>query len=377
LRSLALCRWSQLSGVKDAKKKSLQVTRYRTQVPPALDVLKNPQLINAALDLMLNLRGHWCLDYITGQISLVSIDKKGISLLVTWAQKASQSPLEFLETFLKNYSCLEMNENRLLLLIKEIISKLVFAQNMSSEDVSIKTLEAVEFMIKQISDAKSEKLRAEFSNLLKKIIDSAISSSPTVVIHGYFLQSLYLISQVQQLKKISQVISSKQIASTLKVLEDLCTFGGKDGISYFNLLTPALKNAYPNFDKCLADFSRTSPILLNLKNNQNSSNEINLEDTATSIYARLLPSWNDFYRDQSDRVTLSLINSDLEAASRLNGIEFLGTEGELVPYDPVSHRLRNESGSVPIKVRIIRPAIIFRRANGTFRIIIPAIVDLS
>jgi hypothetical protein len=148
-------------------------------------------------------------------------------------------------------------------------------------------------------------------------------------------------------------------------------------MQYGKMLIPALQKAYPNFNKDLADFAKTSPILLKLKDKHNSNNEINLEDSATSIYARLLPSWNDFYTSQADQGAFSMINADLEAAAKLNGVEFLGGTGEVVAFDPVSQRLQNESGSVPTNVRIVRPAVIFRRANGTYRIILPAIVDFS
>ena len=377
LRSLALCKWAQVAGVKDAKKKSLQATRYRTEIPPTLEGLKNPQLINAAIDLMLNLRGAWCLDYISSQVVQPYIDKKGVPLLANWAQKASLSPAEFLETFLKNCSSSEIDEKRLLLLIKESSSKLAFSQELTSEAASFQAMEAVQFIFNKITAIKSKKVKSEFSNLLKKIFEKVCVSHPSVVIHGYFLQSLFLVSQVPELKKIAQTIATKQIGSSLKVLEDLCALGGDEGMQYGKMLIPALQKAYPNFDKDLADFAKTSPILLNLKDKHNSSNEINLEDSATSIYARLLPSWNDFYTSQADQVTLSLINADLEAAAKLNGIEFFGNTDEVVPFDPVSQRLQNESVSVPTNVRIVRPAIIFRRENGTFRIILPAIVDFT
>jgi len=377
LRSLALCKWAQVAGVKDAKKKSLQATRYRTEIPPTLEGLKNPQLISAAIDLMLNLRGPWCLDYISRQVVQPHIDKKAVPLLVNWAQKASLSPAEFLKTLLKNCSSSEIDEKRLLLLIKESGSKLTFSQEYTSESASYQAMEAVQFTIEKIAEIKSEKVKSELSNLLKKIFEKVCASHPAVVIHGHFLQSLFLVSQVPELKKISQTIATKQIGSSLKVLEDLCALGGDDGMQYGKMLIPALQKAYPNFDKDLADFAKTSPILLNLKDKHNSKNELNLEDSATSIYARLLPSWNDFYTSQADQINLSLINSDLEAAAKLNGIEFFGNTDEVVPFDPVSQRLQNESVSVPTNVRIVRPAIIFRRVNGTFRIILPAIVDFT
>jgi hypothetical protein len=377
LRSLALCKWAQVAGVKDAKKKSLQATRYRTEIPPSLEGLKNPQLINAAIDLMLNLRGPWCLDYISSQVVQPHVDKKGVPLLVTWAQKATLSPAEFLGTLLKNCSSSEIDEKRLLLLIKESSSKLTFSQEFTSESASFQAMEAVQFTIEKIAEIKSEKVKSELSSLLKKIIEKVCASHPSVVVHGHFLQSLFLVSQVPELKKIAQTIATKQIGSSLKVLEDLCTLGGDDGMKYAKMLIPALQKAYPNFDKDLAEFAKTSPILLNLKDKHDSNNEINLEDSATSIYARLLPSWNDFYTSQADQRTLSLINADLEAAAKLNGIEFFGATGDLVTFDPVSQRLQNESVSVPTNVRIVRPAIIFRRVNGTFRIILPAIVDFT
>jgi hypothetical protein len=208
----------------------------------------------------------------------------------------------------------------------------------------------------------------------EKAIEKVRASNPSVLIHGHFLQSLSLVQENQKLKKFAQKILAEQIGPTIKVLEDLCTFGGQDGISYGKILIPALKKTYLNLDKHLAEFAKTRPILLKLNSNENTDDGVNLEDIATSIYARLLPRWSDFYASHSDRNLLSLINEDLHEAARINGIEYLGNSGDIVSYDPVSQRLENDVQRTTTDVCIVRPAVIFRRVNGTYRIILPALV---
>ena len=69
------------------------------------------------------------------------------------------------------------------------------------------------------------------------------------------------------------------------------------------------------------------------------------------------------------------MHTDLIAGAKLNGIEFLGVTGDSVSFDPVIHKLNKIDQTPSTNVCIVRPAIIFRRTNGTYRIILPAIVD--
>lgn len=378
MRSLAFCRWAQTAGCTDAKKKNIQATRFRTTAPPSLDLLGNPQLVNAALDLMVSLRGDWCKDYIAAQLRNQLLDKKNLTRLLEWAGKTSQSAAELLETVLLNSIASTADEKKALMLIKDVGSKLTFTQNLSVETAALNFLAAVRFINKLIATGQSKKITSALTSLLEIAIQKVRNTHPTVVMHGPFVIAIQSIQE--QLaetsnKKTGLAIASQQISSTLTVLADLCSTGGQDGISYARSLLPSLRNAYPNFDKQLDEAARTNTLLLELKDTDSNNSENSPEDSATSIYARLLPSWHDYFIAHNDRNNLSLLHASLLEAAKLNGIEFLGQVGEVLPFDPVIHRLQKDDQTASDNVRILRPAVIFRRTNSSYRIVLPAIVS--
>jgi hypothetical protein len=178
-------------------------------------------------------------------------------------------------------------------------------------------------------------------------------------------------------KKAVLEIAAQQLAPTLSALGDLCRIGGADAVSYSKLLLPSAKKAYPNFEKSFDEASRRNASLQPIKEAESDQREVRLEDSAISLYARLLPTWLDFYGSQKDTTQLSLFNADLLSAAKLNGVEFLGTPGEVLPFDPVAHRLEAGQASSASSVHIVRPAVIFKRANNSYRIVLPAIVSLT
>jgi hypothetical protein len=378
MRSLALCRWAQTAGVIAAKKKNIQATRFRITAPPSLDLLGNAQLVNAALDLMVSLRGDWCKDYIAAQLQKQLLDKKNLTRLLEWAVKTSQSAAELLETVLLNSIASIADEKKALMLIKDVGSQLTFTQNLSAETAALNFLAAVRFINKLIATGQSKKITSALTSLIEIAIQKVRNTHPTVVMHGPFVIAIQSIQE--QLaetsnKKTGLAIASRQISSTLTVLADLCSTGGQDGISYAKSLLPSLRNVYPNFEKQLDEAARTNTLLLELKDTDSNNGENSLEDSATSIYARLLPSWHDYFTAHDDHNNLSLLHASLLEAAKLNGIEFLGQVGEVLPFDPVIHRLQKDDQTATDNVRILRPAVIFRRTNSSYRIVLPAIVS--
>ncbi len=377
LKGLALCRWAQTTGVIAAKKKNIQAIRFRSKCPPSLDSLGKVELVNAALDLMSNLRSDWCKEYISKQIQSQYLDKKGIAHLSKWAEKTANSPNELLEMMLHEVNTSGGDEKTALLLIKEAANKLHYEHCHTAETAAAQLYPAVVFILKHITTAKNKKIGSALFGLLQSAVSKAKATHPTVVIHSSFVMAINAI--LEQLdktiyRKAAQAIALQQITPTFSVITELCSSGGHDGICYSRLLFPALINTYPNFEKLLVEATRTNQLLSLMRSSPESREESNLEDTATSVYARLLPTWHDFYVANPARSELDFLNVNLLEAAKLNGIELLGKEGDVVPFDAVTHRLKNENFVPKNDVQIVKPSVIFRRANGTYRIVLPAIV---
>jgi hypothetical protein len=380
LKLLALCRWAQKVGVVEAKKKNIQTIRFRTDVPPPLGLIGGVELTTASLELFVNLRASWCKDYISNELLGSSVDKKGLSLLLTWAEKISLSATGLIDTVLVKRLDSNLDEKRTILLIKDVSQKICFVHYFSSEASASDFLSAVQVITEKIKSCQSKKLASALVMLLQVLVQKVREAHPTVVIQGAFVLAIQAI-QNQLLetahKKAVSEIATQQIAPTMSALADLCQIGGIDAVNYSKLLLPSFKKAFMNFEKSFDEACRKNTALLPIKEAATGHEETHLEDTATSLYARLLPAWLDFYKSQKDPDQLSGFNADLLSAAKLNGIELLGTAGEVLTFDPVAHRLEGGETSHASRVSIVRPAVIFKRANSSYRIVLPAIVSLT
>ena len=237
--------------------------------------------------------------------------------------------------------------------------------------------QAVAFILLSATAAKSKKIGSALIGLLQTVFNKAKSTHPTVVIHSPFVMAIHATLEKldkTNFRKTAQAIASQQIAPTFSVITELCSSGGHDGIRYSRLLYPSLIKTYPNFEKLLVEATRTNQLLEQLRGPLDSSEENTLEDSATSVYARLLPTWHDFYSANPEQSELDFLNINLLEAAKLNGIEMLGKVGDVVAFDAINHRMKDENLAPKSNVQILKPTVIFRRANGTYRVVLPAIV---
>ena len=380
LRLLALCQWAKKVGVVETRKKVIQATRFRTMTPPQLGALRSTELTNAALELFANLRASWCKDYISNALVSPTIDKKGLSLLLSWAQKTAMSATELIETVLVKSRDSSGDEKRSIHLVKDVLQKITFIHSLSAESAASDFVAAVQLTSAKLKGCQSKKIGLALMSLVKALPQKVREAHPTVVIQGSFVLAIKAM-QDELLetthKKAVLELAAQQLAPTLSALGDLCRIGGADAVSYSKLLLPLFKKAFVHFDKSLEDAIRKNASLQPMKDSSVDREEVHLEDTAISLYARLLPTWLDYYTSQNDPGQLSVFNADLLSAAKLNGVEFLGTVGELLTYDPVAHRLEGGVASATSLVCVVRPAVIFKRPNNSYRIVLPAIVSLT
>lgn len=87
------------------------------------------------------------------------------------------------------------------------------------------------------------------------------------------------------------------------------------------------------------------------------------------------------YQANRDRGTSQQVAAALAveavAVARRRRLEMVGAPGDVVDYDPVSHRLTGEAKSVGGKVTIVVPAIVKNREHGGSTVVVPAVVRRS
>jgi hypothetical protein len=378
LAALALCKWAEACGVADAKKKSVQAVRFRTKEPPPLKDLPRREMVRHALILLSELRGEWCRSYATALVVDDQLDKDDIKVLGKWAARVSKNItglLEILITPRLTNSSESKRTEAWLKLVEKLIDQLTWpSAQAAANDCGIALSQIAEFIS---AGACGKSLEKQFWTISQRICERAYKEHPFTLIETDLIMGISALaaktSATEKIKDFKKYFSGF-IGPTISCLAVLGDRGGRDGEAYCRALLPVLVSSYPDFGKQLADGATRSKVLAAVQKSSSEEGNASLEDAAVSIYARLLPSWYDFYSNYPEADKLSVMNANLLEAAAINCVEFMGEAGAVENFDPIAHRIKGDPPMSVQKVRLIRPAIIFKRGNGSYRVVLPAIV---
>jgi hypothetical protein len=380
LISLSLCRWAQVVGVVDAKKKNITPQKFRTQAAPSINNISNFHLFYFALELLTSLKADWCLKYISETTQSPQLEKKSIDLIAKWICKNSSTNSDFIK-----YLLIPTFEGITNSHIKNLITaqSLTLCKSMAWESPQRASKDffesAISISILIVSNKHEKKTEAALCALLLGIQKRICEIQPFAILEGDFLVALQKVFEninAPKFKKITQAMQLQLSELTGACVLGLVQRGGSQEIQSLKPLLPILENLYKNFNKRLEDLSRIEPLLKDLYlKTENSSLQVT-EDGAASVYSRLLPDWHTFITTQYESSEVSVLNSMLLQAASLNGIEWLGSTGETCMFDPKLHQVINGDAPIGKQIKIIRPAIIYKRGSQSYRIVLRGIVDL-
>lgn len=378
LTALALCKWAQACGVADAKKKSVQAARFRTKEAPPLTELPRRELVSHALVLLSELRGEWCRAYATALVSVDELEKDDAKILGKWAAKLSKNITGLLEIIVTPRLASASDRKHTEAWLK-LVEKLIDQVTWSSAEVAGNDCGSTVSRIAGIisSGVCSKKVEKQLWTIAQKSCERAYKEHPFALIETDLVKGIgalaSMTSSSENIKDFKTHFSGF-IDPTISCLAVLAHRGGRDGEAYCRALLPLLASSYPDFRKHFADGAGRSQVLAAIQSERREEGNASLEDAAVSIYARLLPSWYDFYSNYPEADKLSVMNANLLEAAAINCIEFMGEAGAVEDFDPIAHRMKGETPALVQKVRLIRPAIVFKRGNGSYRVVLPAIV---
>ena len=380
LMSLALCRWAQVSGVSEAKKKTIPPVRFRPKVAPSINEISNAQLFCFSLDLLSSIRAGWCIDYISETSKSSQLNKKSIDLLGKWIDKNCSTLSEIvrclvLPSFEGNTDA--QTKNLLVTQASSLCKKIVWD---SPQGASKDFAEAASLIADLVALKTNEKkTSASLCGLLTVFVTRLCESQPFAILEGDFLitlQHIFNNFNVPKFKKIFQDLQFKLSELTSACILGLVQRGGSQEIQNLKPLLPTLGNLYKNFNRRLDELSRVEPLLKDLFSQVVSVNLQVTEDGAASVYSRLLPDWHSFSVAHLDSSDVAVLNSMLLQAAALNGIEWLGETREVCLYDPKLHQIISGEPPIGKQVKIVRPAIIYKRGAQSYRIVLRGIVEL-
>lgn len=380
LMSLALCRWAQVSGVSEAKKKTISPIRFRTKEAPLINEISNAQLFYFSLDLLSSIRAGWCFDYISETSKSSQLNKKSIDLLGKWIGKNCS-------TFSEIVRCLVLpsfegntdapTKNLLVTQTSSLSKKIIWDSPQSaSKDFAEAASLIADFIALKTNDKKTS---ASLCGLLTVFVTRLCESQPFAIMEGDFLISLQHVFNnlsVPKFKKTFQDLQLKLSELTSACMLGLVQRGGSQEIQNLKPLLPLLGSLYKNFNKRLDELARVEPLLKDLFSQDVSVRLQVTEDGAASVYSRLLPDWHSFSVSKLESPEVSVLNSMLLQAAALNGIEWLGETRDVCLYDPKLHQIISGEPPIGKQVKIVRPAIIYKRGAQSYRIVLRGIVEL-
>lgn len=380
LMSLALCRWAQVSGVSEAKKKTISPIRFRTKEAPLINEISNAQLFYFSLDLLSSIRAGWCFDYISETSKSSQLNKKSIDFLGKWIGKNCS-------TFSEIVRCLVLpsfegntdapTKNLLVTQTSSLSKKIIWDSPQSaSKDFAEAASLIADFIALKTNDKKTS---ASLCGLLTVFVTRLCESQPFAIMEGDFLISLQHVFNnlsVPKFKKTFQDLQLKLSELTSACMLGLVQRGGSQEIQNLKPLLPLLGSLYKNFNKRLDELSRVEPLLKDLFSQDVSVRLQVTEDGAASVYSRLLPDWHSFSVSKLESPEVSVLNSMLLQAAALNGIEWLGETRDVCLYDPKLHQIISGEPPIGKQVKIVRPAIIYKRGAQSYRIVLRGIVEL-
>jgi hypothetical protein len=377
LRDIALIGWAQSVGVIAAKKKAISPQRFRLVEPPPVSALNGSELRYQALRMLSSVRAEWCLSYVARTINTELADKRVADTLCSWALSNSTTFAQLLEVVVRPLASLSIDEGRY-----ETYSKAVKALAFqpiwdSSKDAAKDLAECLLFVgevvtLPGITKDAQDALWSTIEDLEK----NARRQHPLFIVEPAFIAAAAVVTsklEKTQLQKKIDGFRASLCKATVSSLGYLAERHGAIEVERVVPLVPQLRVAYPDFAKVIAPFAKQAPALAALLGDAAPSKGVSLEDAAASIYARLLPNWHAYLASHPQPEELSGINAFLLEAAGLNGIEFLGQTGDHQQFDPILHTLQIGDLLPGSAVRLIRPAIIFRRLDASYRVITPAL----
>jgi hypothetical protein len=377
LRDIALLGWAQYVGVIAAKKKVVTLQRFRSHVPPPVSALDGPELRYQALRMLSAMRADWCLPYVAQAIITEPAEKRVADTLCSWALINCETFAQFLDVVVRPLSNLSTNDERI-----EAYSKTVKAQSSKpSWDSTRAAAKDFADCLQLVGDVAllpgvTKEVQDALWPTIEDLEKNARRQHPLLIVEPAFIAAVALVAtklERTQLRKKVDGFRANLCKATVSCLNFLADRHGAIEVERIVPLVPHLKVAYPDFAKVIARMSKQVPALAGLLEDALPGKGVSLEDAAASIYSRLLPNWHAFLFSYSKKEELIGINSSLLEAAGMNGVEFLGQADDLQQFDPILHTLQNGDLLPGSPVRLIRPAIIFRRLDASYRVITPAL----
>ena len=379
LHAVALLTLAQSLGVKETRKRAIKLSRWAERRPPPLMVLKARDEQLAALTALGKLTTPWSRPYAEQHLADLALPDEFTPDLLKWARASFVDNASFTRDFYAPQVAACETPERTAFLLKDAYQLL----QPLGPDAAVKLADTAAILIRSFCQSEKRSVvddkafGSSVAGLLQFIRDQA-ATMPAVLLQPAFVTALTRLSEVA-----SKGSASKQVAvaaealslATISLLMADVERAGKAATDHWRPMVPTWRAAYPRWDEDITAAAAVAPAMADLAVEGVIDAAASSDPYASeAVFARLLPAWDAFVAELPDANRASSLSAMLRQAAETAGVESMGEKGDMVSYDPLSHHLTTEEAGAPSQVRIVRPGVQVRRADGSARVLVAALV---
>lgn len=379
LRSVALLGLAQSLGVKEARKRTIKLSRWAEIAPPSLSTLKVKDEQHAALRALAKLNTSWSRSYAEQALGDLSIPYEFVSELLMWARATYPDNQSFTKDFYAPQLAAAKSAERTLALIKDAAKLL----KPTKHEAPAKLAEGLDSLVSGLLQstqpfAVDRKIFLSNVAVLLNVVQDIAAAVPAVLLQPIFVSAVGRMTAVASKgaasKQVVTVTDALSLATISLLVADIERYGSQ-AASHWKAMVPTWRAAYPSWDAKIALAMVLAPALAALTAGSNQAPHESLDAYATeAVFARLLPAWDAFVTELPQANRVASLSAMLKQAAGTVGVVLMGEKGAVVSYDPLSHHLVAEGGESPRQVRIVRPGVQVQRPDGSVRVLVAALV---
>ena len=312
-------------------------------------------------------------------IGIIKLLRSVIPILIKWAGKCSADPTTFWTSSISPLLAFQVDEKTKLMAIKEweksalaLIPKTDGNQSFQEFNQLLSVLATVlheESTNKKLSSAIISAIRSFTSRLRERI--------PMCIIDGIFCNAVSDFSSKLTTKDLIaewQELQKSLSESAASLLNSLIKTHGPSSAEFWSSHLPILKRAYPKIEEHLASYTKENPLIDRLlgKNDGTKTSENSIYEMEDRV-SNLLLIWQNFRSQQPVIGETDSLDLLVRSVAKTIGVEYFGEVGSSHIYDPIEHSMIDQN-NMASAVTILQPGIRLKRADGTQKILHPAIV---
>jgi hypothetical protein len=376
--TMALIGLAATKGVKEAKKRSLNLTRWSKAAPPNVEVLSDAEEQGAAVAAISKLKAPWAAGYLEFALSSSSVDVGVLPDLLRWLRRETGDWVAFVAGPFAAVINKCPDDAHALAVLKEGPKLLRYASLVPVDRAG----ESLAVLVRAITDCSCRftddpKVAGQLLASGFVLLEQAWQALPTLLLQPAMLNAITQLGQAMRaLKKPLPTCVETATWMVFSLVSDSIKRFGDDGVRQFQPLVPLWSVAFPDFQKQFKQATVAEPALDALVSRDNQrEGDGGQRYAAEAAFSILLPAWEAFVANLPDPESAASLSSMMRHAAASVSVEILGTVDDVVDYDPLSQHLAEAGSDMPRRVRVVRTGVVARRQDGSVRTLVPMLVN--